>query len=103
MSQIGWVAWAMEKPSENSLSLKVVDHPTKNSNYIDERLKRLIIELRNSDNDYTYQLLESIGEYISECEDHPFLDQCFFRLEEALLWYERWSELYDCKKPEKIE
>lgn len=90
---IAWVASVMDKPEKNQVSLKVLDFPRQN-HYIDERLQRFIIEIRQSENDYTPQILESIAEYISECEDHPFLDQCFFRLEEAILWYERWSDQY---------
>jgi len=92
---VGRVAWVMDKPEENVVSLKLLEHPSKNTSYIDERIERLIIEIRKSENDYTLPILTEIADYISESEDHPFLDQCFYKLEECIMWYERWSELQD--------
>jgi hypothetical protein len=90
---VGWVAWVMEK-DKNAIGCKILDYPTKGG-YIDERIKRLVQELRASDDDYTVQILEEIAVYIMSIEDHPILDQAFYRLEEAILWYQTWSDLID--------
>ena len=91
---IAWVAWVMEKPEKKEVGCKILEMPNQ-SHYIDERLKRLIIELRQSDDDYTVQLLQEIAEYVNTIEEHPVLDQCFFKLEEAILWYQTWVDLQD--------